>query len=84
MMILEILKWIEMAIFALFGTILVLGIGCVLTFFTVIAIDLEQKQQMDEELPFHCMTMDKICPTPDIPCNECKIYQIAEPKHDNF
>ena len=83
MMILEILKWIETAILALFEQSLYWN-RMRAHIFTVIAIDLEQKQQMDEELPFHCMTMDKICPTPDIPCNECKIYQIAEPKHDNF
>ena len=80
MMILEILKWIGMAVLVLFG------IGCVLAFFTVIAIVLvadEQEQQMQGELPFHCMISDERCPTPDTPCNECKIYQIGEAKHDN-
>lgn len=80
MMILEILKWIGMAILVLFG------IGCVLAFFAVIAFVLvadEEEQQIQGELPFHCMTMDKRCPTPDTPCNECEIYQIGEPKHDN-
>lgn len=77
MMILEILKWIGMAILVLFG------FGCVLAFLAVIAIVLAADEQKQGELPFHCMISDERCPTPDTPCNECEIYQIGEPKHDN-
>lgn len=82
MMILEILKWIGMAILVLFG------IGCVLAFFTVIAFVLvadEQEREMQNDLPFHCMTLDERCPTPDLPCTQCKEYkkQIGESEYDN-
>lgn len=77
MMILEILKWIGMAILVMFG------IGCVLAFFTVIAFVLVADEQKHGELPFHCMISDERCQTPYTPCNECEIYQIGESKHDN-
>jgi len=77
MMILEILKWIGMTILVLFG------LGCVLAFFAAMAIVLVADEQKQGELPFHCMISDERCPTPDTPCNECEIYQIGEPKHDN-
>jgi hypothetical protein len=47
MMILEILKWIGMAILVLFG------LGCVLAFFAVIAIVLVADEQKQGKLPFH-------------------------------
>jgi len=74
---LEILKWIGMTILVLFG------LGCVLAFFAAMAIVLVADEQKQGELPFHCMISDERCPTPDTPCNECEIYQIGEPKHDN-
>lgn len=80
MMILEILKWIGITVAVL------LGLGCVLAFVLIVAFVLvaeEQTQQMQGELPFHCMISDERCPTPDTPCNKCKIYQIGESKNDN-
>lgn len=72
MMILEILKWLGILVAVLFG------FGCFLAFVLMIAFVLvaeEQEQQMQGELPFHCMTLDERCPTPDLPCTQCKEYK---------
>lgn len=81
-MIVEILKWIGIGILVLFG------LGCVLAFVVMMAFVLvadEQEQQMQGELPFHCMASDQRCPTPELPCNECGIYQKEKGanEHDN-
>lgn len=82
MMILEILKWIGIAILVL------LGIGCVLALVVMIAFVLvanEQTQQMQGELPFHCILSDERCPTPELPCNECEVHkkEMGANEHDN-
>lgn len=82
MMILEILKWFGILVLVLFG------FGCVLAFFAVIAFVLvadEQEREMQGELPFHCMTLNEKCPTPDLPCSQCEAYQkeIGDSEYDN-
>lgn len=81
-MIVIILKCVGMAIAILFG------IGCIFALMVMVAIarvSEEQKKQDNGELPFYCMELDSRCPSPELPCKECEVYQrkMGEKEYDN-